>query len=251
MNLSVSEAAKLSGVSVRTLHYYDEIGLLKPSAITESGYRFYDETALELLQQILFYRELDFSLKEIQQLLSHPGFSKTQAFKKQKQLLQLKKNRLNKLIRLVDDCLKGENYMNFEEFDLTEIEAAKAAYAEEISERWGGSTAYNESIKRTNAYTKEAWREIQNEMEDIFDGFAALRTQDPASAKAQELTQRWHRHLCNYYFNCTSEILAGLGTMYFCDERFKKNIDKHGEGTAEFMSKAIAVFCAANPPTPQ
>jgi len=244
MKLSVSETAALSGVSVRTLHYYDEIGLLKPAVVMESGYRYYDETSLELLQQILFYRELDFPLKEIQNFLAHPHYDKNEALKKQRNLLKLKRDRLNSLIQLVDDCLKGESDMSFEEFDTNAIEDAKKKYAEEAKERWGGSAAYKESMKRTSSYTKEDWARIQKESTAIFQGFADIRSESPQGEKAQDLVRQWKDHLDQFYYDCSNEILAGLGQMYIADERFTKNLDKFGEGTAAFMSKAIEVYCS-------
>ena len=141
MKRSISETARLCGVSVRTLHYYDEIGLLPPSGTTESGYRYYSEEALEVLQQILFYRELEFPLKEIRNILSHPDYDKRLALQRQKELLQMKKERLEKLIGLADRQLKGENTMSFQEFNQSEINAVKKKYAEEVKERWGDSSA--------------------------------------------------------------------------------------------------------------
>lgn len=243
MKLSISETAKLSGVSVRTLHYYDQIGLLKPSEITESGYRYYNEEALELLQQILFYRELDFSLKEIQKFLFHPNYDKTEALKKQKELLRLKEKRLKTLIHLIDNRLKGENDMSFTEFNMKEIDEAKASYAKEARERWGGTDLYEESVQKTDSYSKEEWAKIKAESNDIMSGFAKLAGTSPSTEKAQILVKRWQKHISKHYYHCTKEILADLGTMYAADERFLKNIDEFGKGTAQFMSDAIADYC--------
>lgn len=243
MKLSISETAKLSGVSVRTLHYYDQIGLLKPSEITESGYRYYNDESLELLQQILFYRELDFSLKEIQKFLFHPNYDKTEALKKQKELLLLKEKRLKTLIHLIDNRLKGENDMSFTEFNMKEIDEAKASYAKEAKERWGSTDAYKESIQKTDSYTPEEWAKIKAESNDIMSGFAKLLGSAPDSEEAQVLVKRWQKHISKHYYHCTKEILAGLGLMYVSDEKFLKNIDTFGVGTAQFMSDAIAVYC--------
>ena len=137
MRKSISEMAKLSGVSVRTLHYYDEIGLLKPSeVVSDTGYRYYDELAMERLQQILFYRELDFPLKEIVKIMKSSEYNKEDALNKQRALLKLKRKRLDRLICLLDASLKGERNMSFKEFDMSEIEIAKEQYAKEVEERY-------------------------------------------------------------------------------------------------------------------
>ena len=156
MKKTISEIAKLSGVSVRTLHYYDEIGLLAPSLVVpETGYRYYDEDSLARLQQILFYRELDFPLKEIGEIMAASDYNKDEALKRQRELLKLKRDRLDKLIGLLDANLKGENEMSFNEFDNTEIEAAKAKYAEEVKARWGGTDAYAQNQKKTAGYSDD------------------------------------------------------------------------------------------------
>lgn len=244
MSFSVSETAKLTGVSVRTLHYYDEIGLLSPSIISETGYRYYDDSALERLQQILFYRELDFTLKDIAEIMNASGYQKEDALRKQRELLQLKRKRLDKLIHLLDANLKGENTMSFKEFDMSEIENAKAKYAKEVNERWGSTDAYKQSKRRTDGYTTEDWARIKEEADDITKRFAEKVGEDPASAEVQELVAQWQNHITKYYYDCTNEILAGLGQMYVADERFTNNIDKFGEGTAKLMSQAIEVYCS-------
>ena len=191
MNYSISETAKLSGVSVRTLHYYDEIGLLAPSMVSDTGYRYYDEMALEKLQQILFYRELDFSLKEIAKIISAPDYRKEDALMRQKELLMLKRERLDKLIDLLDANLKGENTMSFKEFDMSVIEEAKTKYADEVKERWGNTDAYTESKKKTNRYTKEDWARISSKSDEIMKGFAKLAKESPDSEPVQQLVEDW------------------------------------------------------------
>lgn len=243
MKLTISETANLAGVTVRTLQYYDKIGLLRPSHVTVSGYRFYEDEALEMLQQILFYRELEFPLKEIKKILSHPDYDKQHALKKQKELLKLKKERLDKLILLADGQLKGETKMSFQEFDMKSIEYAKKTYAAEVKERWGDSKAYKKSMKKTNKYSEEDWKRIQKENEDIFSAFAAIRTESPGCDEALALVKRWQDHISAFSYECTNEILAGLGQMYAADKRFAKNIDQAGEGTAKFMSEAIRIYC--------
>lgn len=244
MKKSISEMAKLSGVSVRTLHYYDEIGLLAPSeVVSETSYRYYNEDSLEKLQQILFYRELDFPLKEIVQIMNASDYNKEEALRKQRELLKLKRKRLDKLIGLLNANLKGDTTMSFNEFDTTEIDEAKAKYAEEVKERWGNTDAYAQSQKRTSKYTKEDWRRVKEGMDELLKQFSESLNENPASEKVQELVRGWQQYITETYYECTKEVLAGLGQMYVMDERFTKNMDKYGEGTAKLISEAIAVYC--------
>lgn len=242
--MKISEVAKLSGVTVRTLHYYDEIGILKPSEITESGYRMYSNENLETLQQILFFRELDFPLNEIKEIIINPNYDKTEALNKQKELLVQKRQRIESLISLIDNTIEGDNIMSFKEFDMKEIEANKKKYAKEVKERWGNTDAYEECNKKTNSYDKDKWKDVTEEANKIFGEFAQCRDLDPSDEKVQDLVAKWQNHITANFYNCTKEILSGLGLMYVQDERFKNNIDMSGEGTAELMSKAIEVYCS-------
>ena len=240
MKMQIKEFARFTGVSVRTLHYYDEIGLLQPAQVDRAtGYRFYDEQSLLRMQEILFYRELDFPLKSIEEILSSPNYDKTQALKEQKKLLILKKERLERLISAVDSAMKGENVMKA--FDNTEFENYKA----EAREKWGSTDAYREHQEKTKGYSKDKWNSMAADMDAIMGRFAAvLKNGDtPDSAAAQELVKALQSHITENYYTCTKEILFGLGQMYVADERFKNNIDKHGDGTAAFICEAIAVYC--------
>lgn len=244
MKKSISEMAKMSGVSVRTLHYYDEIGLLKPSeVISETGYRYYDEDSLVKLQQILFYRELDFSLKEIMKMMQASDYNREEAFIRQRELLKLKRKRLDKLIGLLDANLEGENMMSFEEFDTTEIEEAKEKYAKEVKDKWGTTDAYAQSQKKTAGYGKDDWKKVTEQMDELLKKFAQHLGESPQCEEVQLLVGQWQQHITDAYYDCTKEVLAGLGQMYVADERFMKNMDKFGAGTAKLMSDAIAVYC--------
>ena len=242
--MKINDVAKLTGITVRTLHYYDEIGLLKPSKITDAGYRIYDEKNLETLQQILLFREMNFPLSEIKEIISNPKFDRIDALEKHKNLLIKKRQRLDNLINLVNNTIKGENDMSFKEFDMTEIEATKKKYAKEVKERYGKTDAYKEYEVKTKNYDKDKWNDVNTEANEIFKTFADNKDKAPESEEVQELVKRWQSHITKNYYNCTKEILASLGLMYVNDERFKKNIDKCGEGPAEFMSKAIEVYCS-------
>lgn len=245
MKMHIREFAKLTGVSVRTLHYYDEIGLLKPCSVDEqNGYRCYDEQSLQRMQEILFYRELDFPLKNISEILSSPNYDKQTALREQKHLLILKKNRLERLINALDSAMKGEN-LSMNVFDNSEFEAQREKYAREAKERWGGTAAYKESAEKTAGYDKDKWKEVAGGMNDIIAEFAecAKTGAKPSDPSAQALVKKWQDYISENYYACTKEILAGLGEMYIADERFKENIDSQGEGTAVFMSEAIKAYC--------
>jgi DNA-binding transcriptional MerR regulator len=244
--LTVRETAKLTGISVRTLHYYDEIGLLKPTVKTEAGYRYYDKEALAVLQEILLYRELDFSLKEIKEILSMPDYDRKKALKAHKELLILKQKRLSGLIKLVDETMKGDHNVSFKEFKMDEINEAKEKYGKEARERWGATEAYKVSEKKTSAYGEKDWERIAVETSEIFSGFAACvqDNEKPDSPRAMDLVEQWKALITKYYYPCTDEILAGLGEMYVADGRFMENIDRSGSGTAAFMSQAIKACCS-------
>ena len=242
--MKISEVAKLSGVTVRTLHYYDEIGLLKPSDITEAGYRVYSNKDLETLQQILFFRELDFPLNEIKEIMTNPNYNKNEALNKHKELLMEKRKRIDGLIALINKTIKGDNIMSFKEFDNSKIEENKRKYSEEVKNRWGNTDAYKEYEKKTSSYDKNSWTTINEEMIEILKEFADNRNEDPNSHIVQSLVEKWRAYITSNFYNCTKEILSGLGLMYIGDERFRENIDKYGEGTAEFMAKAIEIYCA-------
>ena len=162
--MKISEVAKLSGVTVRTLHYYDEIGLLKPSDTTEAGYRVYSNKDLETLQQILFFRELDFPLNEIKEIMINPNYNKNEALNKHKELLMEKRKRIDGLIALINKTIKGDNIMSFKEFDNSKIEENKRKYSEEVKNRWGNTDAYKEYEKKTSSYDKNSWTTINEEL---------------------------------------------------------------------------------------
>lgn len=242
--MKIHEVAELSGVTVRTLQYYDQIGLLVPSEVTEVGYRIYHEDDLDRLQQILFFRELEFPLKEIKDIMNNPSYDRLEALRNQKAMLLEKRSRMDRLIRLVEERLGGQQDMSFEEFSMESIENHKKQYAEEVRNRWGNSEAYAEYEKKTKGYSKEDWNSITQGGDRIMGEFAKYRDLSPEDETVQELVARWQNFITTHYYECTKDILAGLGNMYVSDERFRENINKHGEGTAELMSKAIAIYCA-------
>ncbi len=244
MKMSVKEFAELTGVSVRTLHYYDEINLLKPAEIDENnGYRFYDQAALERMQEILFYRELDFPLKSICEILSSPDYDKQKALAQQKKLLILKKERLERIISAIDNAEESEAVMKA--LNNNDYEVARKQYEAEAKERWGKTEAYKEHTEKTKDYSKDKWQSVTDGLDSIFGEFAVCmksgNTSDSKAAKA--LVEKLQKYITDNFYTCTNEILSGLGQMYVCDERFTQNIDKHGVGTAEFVNKAIIEYC--------
>ena len=174
------------------------------------------------------------SLKEIGPLLQAPEAQRRKALEAHRHLLELKKHQLEGLLQLVDDTLGG-NRMTKPKITQAEIDAAKEQYAAEAKERWGHTDAWKQSQGKTpNA----------SQMEEIFQGFAALLGTDPADAAVQAQVKIWQQFITDTMYPCTDDILAGLGKMYVCDERFTANLDKYGTGTAKLMSEAIAIYCA-------
>ncbi len=244
MKLSVSETAKLMGVSVRTLHYYDEIGLLRPSETSEAGYRFYDGESIEVLQQILFYRELEFSLSDIGRILSQPDFDRKQALRDHRDLLLVKQRHINDLLNLVDETLKGRENMSIEESVFADYEAAKTKYAGEAKERWGASDAYKQSAERDKKRSEDETVAVMKGAGDIFEAFAAAKGKSPSDPDIQALVRRWQSFITDNFYTCNDEIMSGLGEMYVADSRFAENIDRFGPGTAQFIADAIKAYCA-------
>ena len=191
------------------------------------------------MQEILFYRELDFSLKRIEEILSSPNYDKSKALNEQKKLLTLKKERLERLISAIDGAVKGENVMRA--FDNSEFEKYKA----EAREKWGNTDAYREQEEKTKSYSKEKWQNAADGLNSIFAEFAACKNAgyEVSSGAAQAIAAKLQQYITDNYYTCTKDILAGLGQMYVLDERFKKNIDQNGEGTAQFASEAISIYC--------
>ena len=244
IGVHIKDFAELTGVSIRTLHYYDEIGLLKPASTDEqNGYRNYDEGSLERMTEILFFRELDFPLKDIAEIISSENYDKKSALSKQKELLILKKERLENLICAIEKFEKGEIPMNT--FNNNKYESARKEYENEAKQRWGNTEAYKESERKTAGYSEEKMNDVNAGLNAVLAEFAETLKNGatPESESAQALVKKLQAYITENFYTCTKEILAGLGQMYVADERFKENIDKNGNGTAEFISSAIEIFC--------
>ena len=238
---TVNEVSKITGVSVRTLHHYDAIGLLKPAKVTDAGYRLYDDTSLMHLQHILLFRELQFPLKEIKDILDSPNFDPSAALTQQIELLELQYKRMGELISYAREIqTKGINKMDFNVFDTSELEQYKA----EAKEKWGNTKAYQEYTEKVKNKTDKDFAENAEQLMGIFAELGTLKTDSPASEAAQAKIKALQNFITEHYYTCTDEILSGLGEMYVGDERMKKNIDKAGgEGTAVFVREAIKIYC--------
>ncbi len=239
--LTVHEVSERTGVSVRTLHHYDAIGLLTPAEVTQAGYRLYDDGSLKRLHSILFFRELQFSLKDIKGILDDPGFDPQKALDQQIRLLELQRERIDRIIKQAKEMKKGDKTMKFDVFDYKEIEQ----YKQEAKEKWGGTEAYKEAERKAAGRTTEQESGIAEGLMDVFREFGALRSLPPEDPAVQKKAAYLQQYITDHYYACTKEILKGLGQMYVCDERFRENIDQAaGEGTAEFASRAIAAYCS-------
>lgn len=239
---TVKEVSKITGVSVRTLHHYDAIGLLKPTKVTEAGYRMYDDTALSRLQSILLFRELQFPLKEIKAILDSPDFDQSEAIAQQIELLELQYKHIGELLAFAREIQsKGATTMDFDVFDKKTIETYKA----EVIEKWGSTKAYQEYEQKEAARGEAGHGKIARNLMTMFSELGGLKHLPPDSDEVQKKISALQQFITDHYYLCTDEILDGLGKMYICDERFRKNIDRAGgDGTAAFVSQAISVYCA-------
>ena len=236
---TVKEVSRLTGVSVRTLHHYDAIGLLKPTAVTEAGYRLYDEQTLGKLQTILLFRELEFPLKEIKELLTAEHFDPMAALDDQIRLLELRREKLD---RLIDHARHIQNTgvmnMDFKAYDNKKLDA----YAQEAKKRWGHTDAWRESQERGKNADQE--RTDADGLMEIFRRLGQFRQGDPAAPEAQELIAQLQQYICDHYYNCTNQILYGLGQMYAAGDEMNENIDRAGgAGTGDFARRAIEIYC--------
>ena len=240
--MSVHEVAKLTGITARTLHYYDEIGILKPTRLTEAGYRMYDDTALSRLQSILLFRELEFPLKEIKAILDSPDFDASEAISQQIELLELKCKHIAELITFAREIQnKGTTAMNFEVFGKSEIEK----YEAEIKAKWGNTKEYQDYRQKDIARNGGSYSKIANELLKIFSELGKLKHLTPNADEVQNGIAAIQNFITDNYYECTNKVLSGLGEMYVGDERFRNNIDNAGgDGTADFVKQAIVVYCS-------
>lgn len=244
----VNEVARLAGVSVRTLHHYDAIGLLVPKRRTESGYRLYDDDDLLRLQQILIGRELGLPLERIRRSLDDPGYDRRQALREQRALLAQRAEQTARMIRAIDRALDAMDAATKKDGDEMSVDMKEifdgfdpSKHEEEAKQRWGGTDAYEESMKRTRSYTKEDWVKVRDEQAAIYaDAAAALKAgKKPDDEEVMDIAERARLSIDRWFYPCSHAMHRGLADLYENDERFAQNIDKHGEGLTPFLSAAI------------
>ena len=240
--MTIGEISERTGVSIRTLRHYDETGVLKPAAVTDAGYRMYDDSSIERLQMILLFRELEFSLKEIAQILESPDFDRNRVLERQIEMLEQKKTHLeNVLVFARAIHMLGVNYMDFSAFDTKKMDD----YAQQAKALWGKSELYKEFEEKQKNATKDDEKVWEQEIMDIFRDFGSLRHLQPEDEKVQALVVKLRAYITEHFYNCTPKILAGLGKMYSCGGAFTESIDAvGGEGTAEFSDRAIEVYAS-------
>ena len=239
---TVKQLSKLAGVTVRTLHYYDEIGLLEPSSVGRNGYRFYDEESLFRLQQILFYREMDLDLQVIRKILEKPDFDPVSALQTHRQALQEKIERLQSLIKTIDTTILhmvGEVNMSknkiFEGFS----QEKQKQYEEEAVNQWGDTA--KQSIQLWNSYSEQKKAQIMQESGEIYADIIAKMNLGPQSPEIQALLARWHQHM-RYFYEPSLEVLKGLGEMYHDHPDFNATFTAMHPDLPAFLKEAIAIY---------
>jgi DNA-binding transcriptional MerR regulator len=243
VSYSIGQVADLAGVTIRTLHHYDEIGLLSPGGRSAAGYRIYDEPDLERLQRILFYRELGFALVEIAAIVDNPHTDAAGHLRRQRRLLTGKIERLRKMVAAIDHEMEAREM----DIKLTPEERLEVFgnfnpkdHAEEAERRWGGTDAYRQSQRRVSSYTKEDWLKIKVEHDEVSANLAALFEAGaaPDSQEAMAAAEAHRRHISRWYYDCSHEIHRGLGEMYVSDERFRTNYNALAPDLSEFIRNA-------------
>lgn len=239
---TVNEVSRQTGVSIRTLHYYDAIGLLRPTQVTEAGYRLYDDTALERLQNILLFRELQFPLREIRAILDSPDFDRKKALDQQIALLQMKKEHIENLIDLARGIrMMGVNNLDFSAFDTRQIDE----YARQAKAAWGKTEEYREFEEKNRGRTAAEQRVLGEGLMALFVQFGRLRGMPPAEAAVQAQVGKLRGYITENFYTCTPEILRGLAELYAGGGSMTENIDKAaGDGTAAFVAEAIRAYTA-------
>jgi len=244
MSYSVGQVARLAGITVRTLHHYDEIGLLKPDDRSGAGYRRYGDDDLQRLQQIMFYRELGFSLDEITDLVHDPDAGPAEHLRRQRELLVGRLERVRRMVEAVDKAMEAytmgisltpeERFEVFGDFD-------PAEYEEETKQRWGESDAYKQSARRTRTYTKDDWVRIKAEADAVTQRYAEAMASGASadSTVAMDAAERHRRHIDQWFYDCSYDMHRGLGDMYVSDPRFAATYENVASGLAAYVRDAI------------
>lgn len=247
--MTVHEVAELAGITIRTLHYYDKIGLLKPAIVTESKYRLYTDEDLRRLQEILFFREVGFALKEIKKLVRSPNYDRTEALKRHLDILQAQKERIEDLISFINSEIDGVHKVSFVPFSNSKVSELQEKYREEVLERWGST----ESFKEYDTIFSLKARRLQNEKLEgffltaqiTFEKLALYENKSPSCREVQHIVKEWKEYISNHFYKCDEQMLSHLGQLYITDERFSSYINRFGNGNlASFFNKAIQIFCS-------
>jgi DNA-binding transcriptional MerR regulator len=249
MGWTVGEVARLSGVTVRTLHHYDRIGLVRPSGRTSAGYRDYDVHDLDRLQQVLVYRELGFPLEEVATLLDDPDADPAAHLRRQHRLLRERLEHTRAMVAAVEKEMEarqmGISLTPEERFEVFGGDFSDE-YQAEAEERWGDTEAWTQSQRRTAAYSKEDWLRIKAEADDVQQRFAAVMRSGAAadSATAMDVAEEHRQHITRWFYDCPPEMHAGLGRMYVEDERFTATYERTAPGLAQYVSTAVQANAA-------
>ena len=244
MPYTVGELAKQTGVTIRTLHHYDELGLVSPSARSPAGYRLYDDGDVLRLQQVLFYRELGFPLDEIAAVLDDPGFDRAAALRDQRRELAARQARVERMIAAIDRALVSlARGAPLEDLPSLFDGFAPETYADEAAATWGHTPEFAESARRTKTYGKAEWDAIKREGDLVYRALAALMQAGAAAddARVQAEVEAHRAHITRWFYPCSRELHRGLGELYVNDPRFTANIDRIAPGLARFLCEAFAV----------
>ncbi|MDO4537570.1 MAG: MerR family transcriptional regulator [Coriobacteriales bacterium] len=239
--MTVGQVSELAGVSIRALQHYDRIGLLVPSGRSVAGYRLYNEEDLERLQQILLYRELEFPLKEIATIVDSADFDRRRALEQQLELLKLKRERLDALIRLAEQLMEGEGDMGFDAFDTKKYDE----YARRAKESWGQTSEWADYAQRSASRTKQEERAMGDELLSLFCPFGQMAAEgaDPAGDEARAQAKLIQAYISEHFYACSDEVFLQLGRAYGAGGEFTQNINAvAGPGAAEFAGRAIEAW---------
>ena len=239
--LTVKKVSEIAGISVRTLQYYDKIGLLTPSQRSESGYRLYSESDLSTLKQILLFRELDFPLSDIKNIMQSPGFDRKKALDRQIELLEIRREHLDNLITFARGIkMLGVKAVDFSAFNRSKLDE----YAKRAKEEWGNTPEYKELAEHEKGRSPEETEKLTEQFMTLFAQLGEMKHLSADAPEVQEKVKKVQNFITENFYTCTDEIFAGLGKMYACGGEISENIDKvGGEGTAVFVSRAIDVYC--------
>jgi DNA-binding transcriptional MerR regulator len=244
MAFTVGELAKLTGVTVRTLHHYDEIGLVSPSQRTAAGYRLYGERDVLRLQQVLVHRELGLPLEQIAAVLDAPGFARAEALRVQRAALVERRGKLDAMLAALDAALRlEEGKADMKDDDVKTLFGGfdPAQYEDEVKQRWGETDAYKESARRTKTYGKAEWEQIRRDWEAIYARLAELMREGaaPGDPRCKGVVEAHRAHIDRWFYPCSVEMHAGLAELYVSDPRFTANLDKVAPGFAQYLHDAI------------